>query len=187
MGGAVIVDPKTGRLLWGKPLEKSSVDAMLKLLRHYSGEHFVGIDVLPNEPVVELRKFVADKHTAYVIYVIGLEHEDAQRLISDVSKIDGTVAHPTLSWSRGKTDVHITHRDATKEHGIKKLMELLGLRKEDVIGVGDSANDLPIFQAVGHRVAVGNGSEELKAQADEIAPPVDEDGLAQVIEKYFLR
>jgi hydroxymethylpyrimidine pyrophosphatase-like HAD family hydrolase len=83
-------------------------------------------------------------------------------------------------------DVHITHAQATKQHSIQVLIESLGLDSSEVIGIGDSANDLPIFKATGHRIAMGNAEAILKGQADEIAPHVDDDGLAQIIEKYFL-
>lgn len=183
MGGAAIIAPKTNELVWGNPMDKKQVDAVLHLLRDYPGEVALGIN--PTRQVVYLHDQAQTENT-YVIYVLGIDHEVAEKLTADLSTIDNTVGHSTPSWIKGMVDVHITHRAATKEHGIQTLINLLDLKKEQVIGVGDSANDLPIFKAVGHRVAMDNASEDLKKLADEIAPPVDKDGLAQIIEKYFL-
>jgi hydroxymethylpyrimidine pyrophosphatase-like HAD family hydrolase len=55
-----------------------------------------------------------------------------------------------------------------------------------MIGVGDGHNDLPLFEACGFRVAMGNADEELKKLADYIAPSVEDDGIVDVIEKFIL-
>jgi len=61
----------------------------------------------------------------------------------------------------------------------------LDIKKEEIIGVGDGDNDLPLFDSVGLKIAVGNATEKLKAAADEIVADADKDGLAQVIQKYI--
>lgn len=45
---------------------------------------------------------------------------------------------------------------------------------------------MPLLMACGLRVAMGNAVEDLKAIADYIAPPVENDGVADVIEKFIL-
>jgi len=52
--------------------------------------------------------------------------------------------------------------------------------------VGDSGNDLPLFERAGLKIAMGNGTKELKKRADWIAPTQEEDGLAVAIRKYIL-
>lgn len=78
----------------------------------------------------------------------------------------------------------MTHKFATKEHAIAEVLTSLGISKEDAIGVGDGDNDLHLFSAVGYKVAMGNAGPNLKVAADWIAPSVDEDGLAEVIERF---
>lgn len=63
---------------------------------------------------------------------------------------------------------------------------MIDIKKDEIIGVGDGYNDLALFEAVGLKVAMGNGVEELKAKADYITKHVDKDGLADVIEKFVL-
>ena len=42
---------------------------------------------------------------------------------------------------------------------------------------GDGNNDIEMFQAVGHSVAMGNASPDLKAIASEVCRPCAEDGI----------
>ena len=60
------------------------------------------------------------------------------------------------------------------------------VQAENVMGIGDSENDLPMFANVGFRVAMGNAYSCLKEQADYIAPDYREDGVADAIEKFVL-
>lgn len=46
-------------------------------------------------------------------------------------------------------------------------------------------NDLPLFEASGLKIAMGNGAEELKAKADYVAPSIDDDGVAFAINNHL--
>ena len=52
---------------------------------------------------------------------------------------------------------------------MKLALEKIGISPEDCIGVGDSPNDLPMFETVGWSVAVGSAFPEVKDAADAVA------------------
>lgn len=64
--------------------------------------------------------------------------------------------------------VHIAFQPAGKAVGVKKIIELHNLDKNEVAAVGDSLTDIDMFNEVGLKVAVGNSDEELKKKADLI-------------------
>lgn len=82
--------------------------------------------------------------------------------------------------------IYITSGDATKQHAVVTLSETLGIPTEEMIGIGDHYNDFPLLMACGLKVAMGNAVDELKAIADYVVPTVEEDGVADVIEKFIL-
>ena len=47
---------------------------------------------------------------------------------------------------------------------------------------GDGENDVELLEWAGYGVAVANAHERLRALADLVCPPADEEGVAQVIE-----
>ena len=55
-----------------------------------------------------------------------------------------------------------------------------------MIGVGDARNDAPLLNVCGLKVAMGNADDKLKKIAHYIAPSVDEDGVAHVVERFIL-
>ena|SRR5665811_1578330 len=181
MGGSAIIDPITDEIVWGNPMEKSQSDVVFEVLPKYQATvRFSTNPVQKNE--LWDRANVAEP--IYTIWVDEMKPDAASKLTKEIVAIPGVIAHSAPSWLEGLVDVHITHAEATKEHAVHVLIEKLGLQSVEVIGVGDSGNDVPIFRAVGHKVAMENGTAELKALADEIAPPLEEGGLAHIIDKY---
>jgi len=77
-------------------------------------------------------------------------------------------------------------RGVTKATGMQHVLDHLGIAREDCIGVGDSANDLPMIEFAGLGVAMGNAPEDVKAKADAVTESVENDGVAVMIEKYVL-
>ena len=54
------------------------------------------------------------------------------------------------------------------------------------MAIGDSENDIPMLQAAGFAVAMGNATDSLKAIANWIAPSIDDDGAAVALRKWVL-
>ncbi|NUQ01532.1 MAG: HAD family phosphatase, partial [Armatimonadetes bacterium] len=74
---------------------------------------------------------------------------------------------------------------ATKGWALRRLCEHLGIDPAESAAFGDARNDLPLLEAAGYAVAMANARPELQAVADEIAPSNDEDGVAQVLERWL--
>jgi Cof subfamily protein (haloacid dehalogenase superfamily) len=82
--------------------------------------------------------------------------------------------------------LEITSASATKGKSIQRLAAHLHIPLERILAIGDSRNDLSMFEVVGKRVAMGNGAPELKAAADLIALSNDEDGVAWTLRNIVL-
>jgi len=61
----------------------------------------------------------------------------------------------------------------------------LGVEPERVIAFGDMPNDVEMLRWAGHGVAMQNGHPQARSVADEITGPAGEDGVAQVLERWF--
>ena len=76
----------------------------------------------------------------------------------------------------------ITCKGTSKGNAIKKLCEYLKIDLKDSVAIGDSYNDITMFEAVGHSVAMGNAPEDIKKMVDEVTDTNNEDGVAKFIE-----
>jgi hypothetical protein len=59
------------------------------------------------------------------------------------------------------------------------------VRREETIAIGDNDNDRAMIEWAGLGVAMGNAPASLQAIADYVAPPVAEDGVAEVFERFI--
>lgn len=73
----------------------------------------------------------------------------------------------------------------SKASGLEWVCRELGVDSSDVLAIGDGRNDIEMLQWVGHGVAMGQAPDVVKAAADEVAEPVDQDGAAKIIGRYF--
>lgn len=70
----------------------------------------------------------------------------------------------------------------SKTNGINKLCDLLHLPIDNVVACGDYENDIEMIQMSGIGVAVDNAQDAVKKAADIVVPPVEENGIASLIE-----
>ena len=72
-----------------------------------------------------------------------------------------------------------------KGQGIRDICNVLGIDPAEVISFGDAANDIPMLQAAGMGVAMGNAQEAVKAAANMVTLSNNDDGIAAALEKLL--
>jgi Cof subfamily protein (haloacid dehalogenase superfamily) len=80
-----------------------------------------------------------------------------------------------------------THPSVNKGAAVRYLAEdLLGLKSDNVLAIGDNFNDLEMLEYAGVGVAMGDAPIAVKQVAQWVAPGVDEDGVAIAIRRFLL-
>ncbi|BFH74445.1 phosphoglycolate phosphatase [Sulfurisphaera javensis] len=98
-----------------------------------------------------------------------------------------------ISWAKERNlyiktsgyAIHISRSLSGKGIGVRKLIELHGLDKSEVLGIGDSNTDIEFLQEVGFKVVVGNGDKEVKKIADYITFNKSGKGVVEIITKLL--
>lgn len=81
----------------------------------------------------------------------------------------------------GDTTLEVLPKEFSKASGINYFQEQLE-HEVMTIGIGDGRNDIPMFNAVDYKIAMGNANDTLKSTADFITTKNDEDGIVNAIE-----
>ena len=84
------------------------------------------------------------------------------------------------------TDLEITSKDADKGEALMSLAAGLGLRRDEVMAMGDGNNDLGLMNAAGLSVAMGNSAPEVLEAADFQTSDNEHDGVAEAIRYHVL-
>ena len=79
----------------------------------------------------------------------------------------------------------VSAKDVDKWNALAEKIGLMNISKEEVVTIGDNANDLKMITNAGLGVAMGESAPYVKQSADIIAPTNDEDGVAIILNKIF--
>ena len=77
--------------------------------------------------------------------------------------------------------LEISHKNASKYHGVQKLRAML--QPDAITGMGDNLNDIPLFEACDRCCAVGNAHKEVKERADYVLDTNLNAGVVKFLEE----
>lgn len=83
--------------------------------------------------------------------------------------------------------LEIFNKDSGKGAALKALAKHINAKAEEVIAVGDAGNDLDMIEYAGLGVAMGNATDAVKEIAQFITATNNEDGIADVVDKFILK
>ncbi len=110
--------------------------------------------------------------------------QDSQKIMRIRNEILGT-GKVSVSQSL-KDNLEVMNYGVTKGNSVKILSEIYGIKREEIIAVGDNENDISMIEYAGLGVAVANAEKCLMERANYITDSCEEDGVAKVIEKFIL-
>jgi len=193
--GAVVADPRTGAFLRHVPIELGAareaiaalqeegfpvncyVDDELYVARHTpESEAYASFQNLVVHQVGDLLAWLERPPTKLV--AVGEPHQLDALEERMVARFDGRlyIAKSLPIF------LELANPGVSKGAGLAFLAERLGFTPEQTIAFGDGENDVELLEWAGYAVAVANAHERVLAAADFVCPPVDEEGVAQVID-----
>jgi Cof subfamily protein (haloacid dehalogenase superfamily) len=185
-----------GRLLYHRPLSAAVTTDVVRwcaaheLIPHFN--HLEWMIVAEDEArLEEYRLFVGDRlrlvkdiavraqHPVTKVVAIG-EGEHTLQLLDEARAYFAGRAEVTLSHPRF---MEFMAPGVSKGRAVRWLARRAGVPLEQCIAIGDQYNDLEMITEVGHGVAMPSAPPAVQAAARYVAPPVDEAGAAQMIER----
>jgi hypothetical protein len=137
-----------------------------------------------NIPIVYMKDLMETKGEIMKIIVKG-EYEHLLN-ISNITK--PMFAGRCNVFFSSKTLIEFAHPETHKGNGIKLLAKYLNIPINEVIAMGDQANDIDMLREAGLGIAVSNATEETKAAADLVLPVSNEDdAVGYVIREWLLK
>lgn len=81
----------------------------------------------------------------------------------------------------------VSSQNVDKWSAILKLIEILDIKPEEVMAIGDNVNDQTMLENAGLGIAMANSAPYIQKMADEITLDNNSDGVAVAIEKYIIQ
>ena len=192
-------DPRLGRILRHTPLDPATAREVLEWAR--------GVGLEPH--INHLERFVvaaddprAEDYSSFIgarALVVPDLRGWVRRPVSKILAVGaGPIPESTMADARnrfaGRAAVTISHPrfleflapGVSKAVGVRHLARRARVPLANVLAVGDHYNDLEMIAEVGHGAAMPTAPGPVLAAARYVAPPLEEEGAAQVIERLVL-
>ncbi len=78
-------------------------------------------------------------------------------------------------------------KGVSKAEALKRIGEQYGIKREEMIAIGDGDNDLEMLEYAGLGIAMGNAHDHVKAVCEDVTASNDDDGVAKAIKKHILQ
>lgn len=192
-GGSQVITTR-GQIIWQALLPKDTCLELHRLgqqynqmyylptLEHgYASQPFIqryqGLHTLipPLRPIEELQRWEA----SYMVFVnISPEFQSILSQRDDVT-------YKTSISTQQYISVDVTPKGIDKSSGVAEWCKHHDISPQQVIGVGDSNNDLEFLECVGFAVAMGNSTPEILKRAHRVIDHTDQNGLAVYLQQIL--
>ncbi len=203
--GARVQDVRSGKNLYEKRLSKELVPVLYDFAERYdlgivTYENSDGVkpEVISGRRMDEKIAWTAkingvevgyrDDFLDYVNYdvykvLMSVDPDKSEAYMKELQEILGGRANVMRSEA---FYIEVTAKGIDKAETLRRVMGPIGVSERNTICCGDAFNDITMVKYAGTGVAMGNAVPEVKAVADYITASNEEDGIAEVVEKFLL-
>ena len=133
-----------------------------------------------NKKGLGLSKFIEDRNFVYDKFVFVSDNQlNADAFIHDITPLINVI-------DRGKGMYECVPKGYSKASAMRLLAAHLNISMDNTWAFGDSSNDLPMFEAAAHGIAMGDHSPVLEPFSEMITDTVDNDGIAKALLHFGL-
>lgn len=208
--GARIVDLKENRVIYEDLVPYETGRRVLEICSRYDSMleiYYDGVGYAEEEKLKHLDEYVPRLPMARYIASsrrpvadVRAMHEERKAPTDKVQALFRTTEECKKAWKEVEKEIpdieitgalsnniEVNAKGVNKGRGLLILGQLLGIRREEIMAVGDGSNDIAMLREAGLGVAMENATDEVKAAADVITLSNDQEGAAAAIEKYVLQ
>jgi Cof subfamily protein (haloacid dehalogenase superfamily) len=128
----------------------------------------------------------SDELLGNAVKIVGVS--DDHVLVAQVEKASQEALGDQASAARSQPYyLDITNPDANKGAVVTTLSKLLGIATGDIATIGDGQNDVLMFRKSGLSIAMGNASDDVKAQAKAVTASNEQEGFATAMRNFVLK
>lgn len=208
--GGEVVDIDTGEVLYKRYVDPTDAQKLLGLIRkrgyyaqiYANGKYYVnryaartrvyeGFNSLKAEIAGEdMWGFCEKNGLSLDKIVFGLDDDGSgdtyEKVISVIEEMSEIFGGRMVFNSSNILLIEAVNTGCTKGEAVEFVARRNGIKREEVICMGDALNDASMVKWAGLGVAVSNATDDLKQMADLVTVSCDEDAVGKIIREYCL-
>ncbi len=193
--GAEIYDCQAQKMIYRQAIDLSLLPTIYQYARdyHFAVETFkdnLAITEQPDDPYIQrqarINRLTITKVTDWVeaidfpvmkCLIVG----EPERLVQLEQAMQQELKEKLNICRSEPYFLEIVDKDVDKASALSYLLDYTGHKREELIAVGDSYNDISMIRFAGLGVAMANAPEIVRQHADDITRSNDDDGVADLI------
>ncbi len=208
--GAATYDMKKKERSFAFPMEENKVEALLDLLNEepetaievfWEGNPYASRDFLDHPtaygaperavpylqrtrtPVPDILAFVRNHRKELdALDLICQGPLDKVEWFDKINRVGGLYMTSSTHYR-----LELSSLKSGKGAALREAAARLNVCPDEIIAFGNADNDIDMLRFAGIGVAVANSPENVKREADRVAPPNTEEGVAQVLEEILFK
>ena len=126
-----------------------------------------------------------DEHLAHAAKIVGIS-DDIDLVAACEKVVQNTLGEKASAARSQPYYLDVTHPQANKGTVVTTLSKILNIPPAQIATIGDMPNDVLMFRKGGFSIAMGNASNEVKAQASAVTDSNEDEGFAKAVRKFVL-
>lgn len=210
--GVVIKEVESGATIYNKYLDQKKCLEALSFIKDHGKNPVIFVDRYNDgiDMLIEARGLIHPYQQEYlgananfIKYVDEVRPEDIKNciqlsLIDDLDPLSAMEEKFRARFGQGlRTHIvknvvfpgwifEVYNPESSKWNAIVEMARRYGIDPARTVAVGDDRNDMEMIRRAGCGVAMGNAVIDVKKAADLVVGSNDEDGLVEVIRRFFL-
>lgn len=199
--GARIINCRTGEVIYQRTVPLAIIPGLYSFSRRnhcglitYFGDNIISafspdeyvllesrINAMPVKVVEDFKDYVDFEINKCLLTA---PPEQAQALEQELAQKYGDI----VSVYRSEPFfIEIMPKNVDKATSLDKMLQSIGLTRDNAICCGDGFNDISMIRYAGVGVAMGNAQPPVKEAADYVTDTNDRDGLVKVIDNFVMK
>ena len=141
------------------------------------GECIHALATIQSRIDIEIKEKPVFPRMTEVVLERTFEIDKAQKII-DIENLNVVLTDSGYAY-------HINSKSVNKGSGFLEAIKILGVDLEDVIAIGDSETDVPLFKIVKNSIAVSNSTENLKKIAKIVTTKKSGEGVLEGLDSIL--
>ncbi len=192
--GAAIYDFSAGRFLWKAALVSEAREYLKEIMTVFPQ---VGAEILKDEQIYVVRK---NQYISAQVDVERLDYCEVEAdevadgwfkilmvmdsdILDEVWNFIAKKQYASVDFVKSSCNyIEMLPRDISKGATVMRLAEMLGVKPENTVGMGDYNNDIEMLQLTAFSFSPENAPDEVKEQAKHITPSCNQNAVAYALD-----
>lgn len=156
-----------------KKININILNDIYSYIEEYKGDDFLKITICDNDETI-FKRIINKLKEIKKIDILEVSHMSKKVIKYGSQEVEISYFY-----------TEITNENVNKWSAIERLIQILDIKKEDVISIGDNINDKEMVLNAGLGIVTDNSSPEMKRIAKEVVASNNESGVAEAIYNHI--